>query len=372
MRRFCTIFLSDDPRVLAKDPGMIPYYMQKFGYESSLASFIRPEDVSECQGLTEGVKMDFLGERKLPQYPQHQMACREALRYIRANAASIDVLHLFFIKHSMLYGILYKLLNRRGRLYVKADLDVDAYIAADNGIKAFFRRLVFRFYCSKVADLVTVESTKGVEYLSRTLHSAPGCPAYLPDGVDDRFFAAEPSYEGKKNVILYAGRIGTRQKNTEMMLEACRSVNWKEGWKLVLAGAVEESFKPELEKFIRDSGVGANVEVAGEIRDRKKMAALFAVASVFCLTSRFESFGLVCVEAMAAGDYLIMTPVCTASDFAGGGVGEVVEDAPELAAALNRLIENPETIKNNLKPAAARAASFRWSIICRRLSEMLG
>lgn len=372
MKRFCTLFLSDDSRVLAKDPGMIPYYMHNLGYESTLASFINQDGASAYSELLEGVKMDFLGERKLPQYPQHQMACREALRYIRANAASIDVLHLFFIKHSMLYGVLYKLLNHKGKLYVKADLDIDAYIAADYGIKAFFRRLVFRFYCSKVADLVTVESTRGVEYLSRTLHPGPGCPAYLPDGVDDRFFAAEPSWEEKKNVILYAGRIGTRQKNTEMMLEACRSVNWKEGWKLVLAGAVEESFKPELDKFIKESGVGGNIEAVGEIRDRKQMAELYARASVFCLTSRFESFGLVCVEAMAYGDYLIMTPVCTAEDFIGGGGGEIVKDASELAAAVNRLIENPETIKNNLKPAAARAASFRWSVICRRLSEMLG
>lgn len=366
------MFLSDDSRVLAKDPGMIPYYVQKCGYESVIASFIKPEDASGCPGLPEGVKMDFLGGRRLPQYPQHQMACREALRYIRTNAASIDVLHLFFIKHSMLYGILYKLLNHRGRLYVKADLDIDAYIAADHGPKAFFRRLLFRFYCSEVADLVTVESTLGAEYLSRTLRLGPHRPAYLPDGVDDRFFVAEPSYEEKKNVILYAGRIGSWQKNTEMMLEACRSINWKDDWRLVLAGAVEEGFKPVFERFVKESGVGDRIEFAGEVRDRADMARLFYEAKIFCLTSRFESFGLVCVEAMAAGDYLVMTPVCTAGDFVSGGAGEVVNDASELAAAINSLMEHPETIKKNLKPAVECAADFRWSVICRRLSEMLG
>jgi glycosyltransferase involved in cell wall biosynthesis len=102
-------------------------------------------------------------------------------------------------------------------------------------------------------------------------------------------------------VILAVARF-TPEKNLGMLVKAFRQSELAaEGWKLRLVGG--GPLKAELEKQVKG-------EPAIELKDWVKyddLPALYADASVFCLPSSFEPWGLVVNEAMAAGLTLILS-----------------------------------------------------------------
>ena len=73
----------------------------------------------------------------------------------------------------------------------------------------------------------------------------------------------------------------------------------RDGWKLQIAGVWrEESSKDYLLGIAREHGVDDLVDFLGFVDDMK---SLYQRASVFVLSSRYEGFGLVLIEAMSQG-----------------------------------------------------------------------
>ena len=98
-------------------------------------------------------------------------------------------------------------------------------------------------------------------------------------------------------------------------------------------------------------------------------------ASVFVLSSRFEGFPIVLLEAMAAGLAVVSfdCPTGPSEIVADGTSGLLVppEDVPALAAALDRVMAD-ETLRRRLA-AAAPAAVLPYSLenVGRRWDELL-
>ena len=90
------------------------------------------------------------------------------------------------------------------------------------------------------------------------------------------------------------------------------------------------------------------------------------------MTSRYESFGFVCVEAQAYGNILLSTPIAASPDFIPNEqIGHTIHSAIELADAINYLIEHPESIESACPYIISHAQQFRWSTVCARLSDFL-
>ncbi|MET0768852.1 MAG: TylF/MycF/NovP-related O-methyltransferase, partial [Solirubrobacteraceae bacterium] len=156
-------------------------------------------------------------------------------------------------------------------------------------------------------------------------------------------------------VILAAGRLA-HQKGFERLVRAFAAVAPEiAGWRLRICGAGPE--EEALRRLARELRLGGRVELPGCVPD---MAAEFAGASVFALSSRFERLPMVLLEAMTAGLPVVAFDCPT-------GPREVIEDGrdgvlvPEgdvdaLAAALRALVADPER-RRALGDAAARSAS---------------
>ena len=287
-RSFYTLFLTNEKVDLVKDQGMIAYYLYRLGYDSHFVSFIEPSKDDIFQQQVKGLSLHFLGEQQLPRHPQLMMFCRKAFRFLFRHRKDIDILNLYYIKHSIWYGLFYKLLRPKGCLYIKVDMNVKAFRHEAEQWYHFIRRFFYRLYLHCVVDKVTVESTAGYRFLQQEYHLPDTKICYLPNGNDDNYLnqvEAMPFHQ-KRNIILTVGRIGTWEKNNELLLEACRKVAWKEDWELHLIGPIEEQFKSYISEFYRETHLENRVKFVGPIYDKCELFQYYNKAKVFCLTSR--------------------------------------------------------------------------------------
>jgi uncharacterized protein (TIGR03085 family) len=118
--------------------------------------------------------------------------------------------------------------------------------------------------------------------------------------------------------VLAIGR-HVRQKGFDLLLDAFASLVARPDFthRLVVAGDGPE--RSALEQQAIELGIAERVDFPGAT-DRATTASLFRGADVFVLPSRHEPFGIVVLEALAAG-----TPTVAADV---GGVGEFLPDTP--------------------------------------------
>lgn len=103
-----------------------------------------------------------------------------------------------------------------------------------------------------------------------------------------------PSKRDQK-VVLAVGRLAG-QKGFDRLLSAWSLIAWQfPDWKLRIVGSGRK--EKDLRKQIAQQGITQSVEL---IPFTKNMPEVYAGASLFVLSSRFEGFGLVLLEAMAA------------------------------------------------------------------------
>ena len=135
---------------------------------------------------------------------------------------------------------------------------------------------------------------------------------------------------------------------------------------LILAGDGSELNK--CISLTEELGLRHSVKFLGRV-DRLRIPSLMAGCELFVLPSRKESFGIVILEAMAAGKPIVATRV--------GGIPEVVSEGenailvePEspqaLADGLMKLLENPDLVKRFGERGKEIVKNFTWDKIISR------
>jgi glycosyltransferase involved in cell wall biosynthesis len=146
---------------------------------------------------------------------------------------------------------------------------------------------------------------------------------------------------GEPPVVLGAGRL-TAQKDFPTLLRAFAQVRAGRPARLLILG--EGEGRGELEALREDLGLSQNVDLPGYVPNPY---AYMSRAGVFALSSAWEGFGLVLVEAMACGLPVVSTdcPGGPAEILESGAYGRLVPtgDARALAGAiLATLSESPD------------------------------
>jgi len=165
----------------------------------------------------------------------------------------------------------------------------------------------------------------------------------------------------REPTVLYVGS-DWRRKGGDVLIDAFRRVRSEHPEaRLQIVGTEEPSAEE-------------GVEVLGFVRDRSRLADLYARASVFCLPSRFEPYGLVAVEAMAHELPCVVTPGALAEVVLDGETGIVVppEDPVALAGALARLLEDPPYARRLGVNGRARVeGQLTWDAVVERMTPAL-
>ena len=118
---------------------------------------------------------------------------------------------------------------------------------------------------------------------------------------------------------------------------------------------------PDTARLMQQHGDDPRIEWLGRIGEDDKLARL-AGAAVFCAPSLHgESFGVVLLEAMAAGTPVVASSLDGYRNVATDGVDALLcppGDVNALAAALARVITDPATAQRLVEAGTARASRF--------------
>jgi phosphatidylinositol alpha-mannosyltransferase len=199
-----------------------------------------------------------------------------------------------------------------------------------------------------------------------------GDAVVIPNGVHVAAFAEGPSLPGCTRgvdgpTVGFLGRYDEPRKGLPVLLEAMRSVVREHpGARLLVAGRgdpdeLREQLGPDL---------APSVGVLGLLSEADKAAFLRSV-DVYCAPNTLgESFGVVLIEALAAGAPIVASDLdAFASVLDDGRAGVLVRrgDAAALARGLSGLLADPARRADLSRTGRQVAAGYDWSVVARRV-----
>ena len=384
------MFLKTQNVHLIKESGMIPLYFHKnFNFNSTILTYKNGE-YPFLEKYCSGLKLKFIKKGKY-----NKICERNVLKYLFKNARRIDILNLIHPHDdNYIFGLLYKLLNKRGFLYLKMDIhelfkNRDFYHRYRVNPKSrgllmilyfYIRRKIIALFYEKV-DLISAESRDLVSFLKIKYPLLKDKIIFIPNGVTDNFLEQIgirkiPIHE-RENIILNVGRIGAPYKASEILMEAIGKLKDLKDWRVIYVGPIERSFYLIREEFFRKHpDLNDKITFVGEIRDRKELNEIYQKAKIFCLTSVLGSFEFTLVEALSNGNYIVSSDLPSAKDITNNGTLGVLYkrgDPDDLSKKLQQIIDDDKFLKETYPLILENAEkNYYWSQIIRKLfREML-
>lgn len=172
-------------------------------------------------------------------------------------------------------------------------------------------------------------------------------------------------------VVVYAGRLEW-EKGLQTVVAALPELRRRHP-DLLLVVAGRGSYEAELRRLVRGARMARAVRWLGHVTD-VNLAATFATADVAVVPSLYEPFGLVALEAAAAGVPRVVTDVGGLTDLVRPGrTGLTVApgDVGATASAITTLLEDPS--RGRRFAAAARRdlrTRFGWDTIAQATADV--
>ena len=163
--------------------------------------------------------------------------------------------------------------------------------------------------------------------------------------------------------FLFVGRVASN-KGLPTLLEAIARLDANSRRPLVLMGR-DWGERSRLEARARELGILDFVRFLGHVDSPTAYRGVIRRARALVLPSEWEAFGLVLLEAMAAGTPIVATAVGGVPDvLEGGRAGRLVPygDSAALAEALRSVVANPTETERLRAVARTRVLGFDWSV----------
>lgn len=230
---------------------------------------------------------------------------------------------------------------------------VATYHASSSGstvLKVF--QAVLRPYLEKIRGGIAVSEMARrwqVEQLG-------GDPVLIPNGVDTRVYRAAQRSTPSPVEIVFLGRLDESRKGLDILLRALSRID-RDIKVTVMGGG-----RPR---------VMAGVDFVGRVSDAEKAEILGRADIYVAPNTGGESFGIVLVEAMAAGcavvasDLEAFAAVCDADSENPAGLLFSTGSDKELAEQLCTLIDDPAARSRLITAGQERSQRYDWSSVAR-------
>lgn len=196
-----------------------------------------------------------------------------------------------------------------------------------------------------------------------------------PPGVDDDFFAVEPDEAGDPPEVITVANFEPRKGYLEFVPALARAARARAfTWHLIGDDECDPAYARRVRDAIERGGLASRTVWHGRLR-RDALLYRLRRARAHVLPTRFESYGMVVAETLAAGVPMIAPRIGEIQRLVRDGeTGLLSEpgDPDELAGALGAVLaDDPlrESIQANLR--RDRDHLPRWSDAARRLSRAL-
>jgi len=284
----------------------------------------------------------------LPNFPRRYCHSPEMADVLREEAIGADIIH----SHGLwLYP---GLAARRQADTLRIPLIVSVHGMLEPWAihhHSWKKRLAWRLFEHKNLRTATcLHATSEQEVANIRAIGLSNPVAIIPLGIDTapyRSPAATPVIRhlrdatGGKRILLYFSRLHVI-KGPDLLLDSWgRLSSHFPDWHLVLAGPDAEGYRAVLEDRARKGDLDGRVTFIGPVYEADKYA-LLAAADLFVLPSHSENFGVVVLEALAAGVPVLTTRGTPWSSLATHRCGWWVEQGVDsLAAAIEVALSTP-------------------------------
>ncbi|HSS21525.1 MAG TPA: glycosyltransferase family 4 protein [Pyrinomonadaceae bacterium] len=160
-------------------------------------------------------------------------------------------------------------------------------------------------------------------------------------------------------LVLFVGS-QYRLKGLEFAIRAMAELK-TQAYLLVVGGDSIAPFKRLAEQL----GVADRVIFAGA---RSDLPSIYPAADAFVLPTLYETFALVCIEAMASGLPVLACPVGGIEDYLRDGDNglHIRREAGDIAAKLDRVLGDPQLRKRLSDNGLATAKNYAWNKIAKQ------
>lgn len=351
---------------LAKDPCSYAYYLaRECGWETSYVYFntyqLHDDEFEKyCRLVHLGDESDFRKEIAIGQ------------KWLKENAMSLDVLMLFNYGTSTYRTANYaKKINPNLKIWCKLDMSEGGFSHFYDGtISRKIKSMVERIKGHNI-DLYTVENKQFFDVLKNHI-AFKSRIEYLPNCVSFLNVKRDEIDKGqtKEKICLTVGRIGDKNKNNELFLNAIRMLpdDILAEWKFYFVGPYTESFCAYVEKCcLEREMLRETVVLLGGVYEREKLYEIYQKSRFFILTSFSEGFNVSVIEAMYFGCYPILThygrSVMDVTD--NGRLGTILKGytAEELENVMSHLLNRADVnTHEEIKAYARKNYSYEhWS-----------
>lgn len=220
------------------------------------------------------------------------------------------------------------------------------------------------------ADLVVVTSRYSAEVAQREYGAPAERLAVVPEPIDlevwdDQFWRA-PRRPGHGPVVLSVARMYPRKRLADLLHAAALLRTRVEGVQVRIVGRGPEW--DALSRLHAELGLGDTVVLLGDLT-RERLAEEYVNASVFCLPSVQEGFGIVFLEAMGAELPVVACRVAAVPEVVlhdATGLLVPPRDPGALAETIERLIREPALARRLGQEGRRRSLGFSPRAVAER------
>lgn len=362
------------------------------GMERTLLNFIKyiPKELKNIYKIT--IIQTSLGDRaRLDSNEIHKILNENNVQLITIDAYNKNIINLRIDSLSTIYNTLTEgIRNRRLKKYInQITKNADIIYLFHNSFSHFIKKgpiVIGSFHernpnpnayfgFTKIATEFTIKLIKlrlmwrrinFYHYQAYNLKSyVPDNSFYIPNGIDlNRFTSNENEIENKKRdkaiKILFVGRL-VKSKGLEILIDAFQIIRQNEGYELHIVGS------GEMESYIQDLKV--NKIIYHGILNDADLISIYKKCDIFVFPSDGDIFGLVILEALASGMYVIANETLRGvfDEFEKIGVLEYSEHTVD--DILNRIMkfDKNKQVKNVYKKVLSAIKKYDWNEVDKEL-----
>jgi phosphatidylinositol alpha-1,6-mannosyltransferase len=225
------------------------------------------------------------------------------------------------------------------------------------------------------ADLVLVTSRYSADVALREYGVSPDRLAVVPEAIDleawDGQFARAPRRPRRGPVVLSVARMYPRKRLADLLRAGV----------ILRSGIPDAQIRivgrgPEWDTLMRlhaELALGDSVQLLGDL-SREELAEEYVNANLFCLPSVQEGFGIVFLEAMAAGLPVVACRAAAIPEVVSDGLTGVLtapRDPAALAAAVQALLRDPVRARALGAGGRERVESFTLRRVAERFLDAI-